>query len=53
MKSEILGLHVNTLTANSEGSCSNRENLQIPSQIKLSKNPEGFCSIVLKFLKST
>ena len=39
MRSEILGLLVNTLTANYKYSCSNRENLQLPIQIKLSKNP--------------
>ena len=37
--SEILGLLHNTLTANYEYSRSNRENLQFPIQIKLSKKP--------------
>ena len=37
--SEILGLLDNTLTANYEYSRSNRENLQFPIQIKLSKKP--------------
>ena len=36
---EILGLLVNTLTANYEYSHSNRENLPLPIQIKLSKKP--------------
>ena len=39
MISEILGLLHNTLTANYEYSRSNRENLQFPIQIKLSKKP--------------
>ena len=38
-RSEILGLLVNTFTANYEYSCSNRENLRLPIQIKLSKKP--------------
>ena len=42
IRSEILGLHVNTLTANFEYSRSNRENLPLPIQIKLSKNPSIF-----------
>ena len=37
--SEILGLLDNTLTANSEYSRRNRENLQFPIQIRLSKEP--------------
>ena len=37
--SDILGLLHNTLTANYEYSRSNRENLQFPIQIKLSKKP--------------
>ena len=37
--SEISGLLVNTLTANYEYSGSNRENLALPIQIKLSKKP--------------
>ena len=39
IRSEILGLLHNTLTANYEYSRSNRENLQFPIQIKLSKKP--------------
>ena len=39
IRSEILGLLVNTLIANYEYSRSNRENLALPIQIKLSKKP--------------
>ena len=39
IRSEILGLLVKTLTANYEYSRSNRENLPLPIQIKLSKKP--------------
>ena len=38
-RSEISGLLVNTLTANYDYSRSNRENLPLPIQIKLSKKP--------------
>ena len=37
IRSEILGLLVNTLTANYEYSRSNEENLPLPIQMKLSK----------------
>ena len=39
---EILGLLANTLTANYEYSRSNRENLPLEIQIKLSKKPQTF-----------
>ena len=39
MRSEFLGLLLNTLTANYEYSRSNRENLPLPIQIKLTKKP--------------
>ena len=39
MRSEIPGLIDNTLTANYDYSRTNRENLQLPIQIKLSKKP--------------
>ena len=39
IRAEILGLLVNTLTANYKYSRSNRENLPAPIQIKLSKKP--------------
>ena len=41
------------LTANYEYSRSNRENLQLPIQIKLSKKPPIFCCIFFPFLEST
>ena len=41
------------LTANYEYSRSNRENLPLPIQIKLSKKPEIFCCIFFAFLEST
>ena len=42
VRSEILGLLVNTLTANYEYSRSNRENLALPIQMKVSKKPYAF-----------
>ena len=45
MRSEFLGLLLNTLTANCEYSRSNRENLPLPIQIKSSKKSSTFCSI--------
>ena len=39
IRSEILGLLVNTLTANYEYSRSNRENLPLPIQMKVLKKP--------------
>ena len=50
MRTEILGLLDNTLIPNYEYSRINRENLQLPIQIKLFKKPWTFCSIVLAFL---
>ena len=47
MRFEILGHFVNTLTANYEYSCSNRENLPLPIQIKFSKTSY---TLVLFFL---
>ena len=41
------------LTANYEYSRSNKENLTLPIQTKLSKNQSTFCVMVLKFLEST
>ena len=49
MRSEILGLVVHTLTANYEYSGSNRENLPLPIQIKLSKNRRTFAVFFLFF----
>ena len=53
IRSETLGLLVNKLTANYEYSRTNRENLPLPIQIKLSKKPSVFCSIFFVFLEST
>ena len=44
---------LNTLTASYEYSCSNRENLPLSIQIKLSKKPYIFCCIFFAFLEST
>ena len=45
IKSQILGLLVNTLTVNCEYSRSNRDNLPLPTQITLSKKEYTFCDI--------
>ena len=42
MRSEILGMLVDTLTDNYDYSRSNRENLLLPIQIKLCKNRKLF-----------
>ena len=52
MRSEILGLLDNTLTANYEYSRINRENLQLPNKAKLSKKPSIFCLIFFAFFAS-
>ena len=49
VRSQILGLLVNTLTANYEYSRSNRENLPLPIQIQLSKKPKSTFGIYIKF----
>ena len=51
MRSDILGLVVNTLTANYEYSLSNRENFPIPIRINLSKIPFTTTVNLLKFLE--
>ena len=51
IRSEILGLLDNTLTANYEYSHINRENLLLPNQAQLSQTPSIFCGIVFAFLK--
>ena len=53
MRSEISGLLYHTLTADYEYFLSNRENLQLPFQIKLSKNPTTFFGTLIAFLEST
>ena len=50
---EVLGLLFDTLTATCEYSHSNRENLPLPIQIKLSEIPEIFYGILFAFLVST
>ena len=51
IRSEILRLLVNTLTANYEYSRSNRGNLPLPVQIKLSKKPWAFSFIFFPLLE--
>ena len=51
MRSEILRLLVNTLTANYEYSHSNRENIPLPILIKLSKKPQLFSGIFFDVLE--
>ena len=43
---------VNTLTANDEYFCHNRENLPLPIQMRLFKKPRTFCCFFIAFLKS-
>ena len=52
MRSEILALLDNTLTVNYEYSRNNRQNLQLPIQIKLFEKPSTFSNIFLQFLES-
>ena len=47
---QILGLVDNMLPGNYAYSRSNRENLPLPTQIKLSKKPSNFCCIFFAFL---
>ena len=49
-RSKILGLLVNNLTVNREYSGSNRDNLQLRTQITLSKKEYTFCDIFFAFL---
>ena len=51
MRSEILGLLVNTLNGNYEYSHSNRENIPLPILIKLSKKPQLFSGIFFHILE--
>ena len=50
---EILGLFVNTLTADGKYSLCNRENLPQPIQMQLSKKQRTFSELFASFLKST
>ena len=53
VRSEILGLLVNTLTASYEYSRSNRENLPLPIQMYLSEKSKTFSQLLIAFLEST
>ena len=44
---------LNTLTTDDEYSFHNRENLQLPIQMQLSKKPKTFCVNFVAFLEST
>ena len=52
VRSEILGLFVNTLTADDKYSRHNRENFPQQIQMILSQNPKIFSGIFIAFLKS-
>ena len=49
--SEILGLFVNTLTADDKHSCRNSKNLRQPIQVQLSNKDETFFEFFALFLK--
>ena len=49
--SEILGLFVNTLTADDKQSCRNSKNLRQPIQMQWSKKDETFFEFFASFLK--
>ena len=51
MRSEILGLLDNTLTANYEYSHINRGNWPLPNKAELSQKASIFCCMFFKFLK--
>ena len=53
VRSEILGLLVNTLTADCEYAPHNRENLALPTQMQLSKKVKTCWGFVIAFLEST
>ena len=53
VKSEILGLLVNTLTSDCEYSCSNRETLSLPIQRQLSEKLKTFSPFFIVFLECT
>ena len=48
----MLGLFDKTLTANYEYFRSNRENLHLPIEIKLSEKPQKFCCTFFPFFGS-
>ena len=51
--SEILGLFVNTLTADDEFFLRNRKNLPQPTQIQLSKNQKNLSQFFASYRKPT
>ena len=53
VRSDILGLLVNTLTVNYEYSRSNRDNLPLPTQMQLWEKLDTFSKLLLNFLEST
>ena len=53
IKSEILELFVNTLTASDKYSLHNRENVPEAIQMHLSPNSKTFCQYFIAFLEST
>ena len=53
VKSEILGLFVNTLTADDKYSCYKREKYRQGTKVQLSKNPKIFFEFLSAFLEST
>ena len=52
VRSEILGLLVNTLTANYEYSRSNTDNLPLPFQMQLSEKLKRFFAFFIAFAES-
>ena len=52
VRSEILGLLVNTVTAEDEYFYQDRENLPSPIQMQFSKKPNTFCCFFVPFLES-
>ena len=53
VRSEILGLCVNTLTVDYEYFDHNKENLPLPIQIHLSEKPKIYCDYFIACLKVT
>ena len=50
---DILGVFVNTLTADGMYPVQDCENLQLPSQIHISAKPKAFSQLFVQFLEST
>ena len=51
--SEILGVFVNTLTADGKYPVQGCENLQLPIQMQLSEKPKTFSEFFILFVEST